>query len=420
MDAPEFYERSTTSSGVTVLTERMDSVRSVALGVWVATGSRDERPGEAGVSHFLEHMMFKGTPTRTAFDISEAFDRIGAEVNAFTSKEYTCYYFRAVDTRMADGLAVLSDMFMNSSLAADAVTSEREVVLEEISRRDDTPDDLVHEVLADAMWPGHPVGRAVLGTRDTVAAFEPQDLRDYISRRHLAGNVIIAASGHVEHADVLGAVEKSFSVPEGGGEGRDDAPPPLRQDVAVAVKDTEQSHICVGTPGLHSRHDDRFVLGVIDTVLGGGMSSRLFQEIREKRGLAYAVYSYHGTMVDTGAFVVYAGTRPDNTEQVVGLIREGIDRLVADGITAEELDRARESIRGQVVLSMESTQARMTRLGKSEATKGELLSLDELIERVEAVTLDDVERVARDTLGGQKVLAVVGPLPRERLANLLD
>ncbi|MFA5843580.1 MAG: pitrilysin family protein [Coriobacteriia bacterium] len=415
-----FFEKTVLANGVTVLSEAMDAVRSVALGIWFQVGSRDEVPSEGGMSHFLEHMLFKGTPTRTAAEISETFDRLGGELNAFTSKEYTCYYARILDEHVPAALEVLADMAVDASLAEDACTSEREVVLEEISRHEDTPDDRVHELLAGALWPTHPIGRPVLGETVTVGGFDSSAARAFKTDHYVSGNAVVAAAGAVDHDELVAAVEARLSLPAGPRTPRVASEAVVEPRLALLTKDTEQAHICWSVAGLHARHEDRFVLSILDAVLGGGMSSRLFQEIREKKGLAYAVFSYHSLYADTGQFVVYAGTRPANAEQVVGLIREGVDRVREHGVTAEELHRAKESIKGQLVLGLESTRNRMTRLGKSEVTHGETLSLDELVERVDAVGLDDVRRLGDGLLSSPPVLAIIGPFAEEEVAHFLD
>jgi predicted Zn-dependent peptidase len=415
-----FYDKTVLDNGMTVMTEHIDSVRSVALGVWAAAGSRDEAPPEAGVSHFIEHMMFKGTPTRSALEISEAFERLGAEVNAFTSKEQTCYYSRVIDRHAPEALAILSDMVTSSLFEESACTSERQVVLEEISRAEDTPDDKVHDLFAQALWPDHPLGAPVLGRKETVGGFLPADIRAYTSRRYRGGELVIAAAGNIAHDDVVEMVREQLEGVEVGPRSvRDIEVPTGARHVSVQTKDTEQAHICWGTLALPAAHEDRFALGVLDAILGGGMASRLFQEIREKRGLAYAVYSYHGQYLDTGCMTIYAGTRPDNTTQVVGLISDEVDKVLDSGITPEELDRAREAMKGHLVLGLENTNSRMMRLGRSELGGVEILSIDELIARFEAVTTDDVQRVARETLGGPRTLAIVGPHSADDVEKLL-
>lgn len=413
-----FYDQTTLDNGITVISERMDTVRSVALGLWFAVGSRDESSHEAGMSHFMEHMMFKGTPTRSASDISETFDRIGAELNAFTSKEYTCYYARLLDEHVGTAVEVLSDMVVNSVFADDAIASEREVVLEEISRHEDAPDDAVHEVFSQTLMPEHPVGLPVLGRRETVGSFDHAAARDFHARHYGTGNLVVAASGALEHDTLVEMVRERITLPTTPRSARMTIEPTTASHLKVVRKDTEQAHICWGVKALHARHEDRFTLAILDGVLGGGMASRLFREIREKRGLAYAVYSYHTLYQDTGEFVVYAGTRPENAAEVLRLVAETVGEVVAHGITPDELERVREGIKGQMVLGLESTRSRMTRLGKSLVTGGELLSLDEIVARIDAVTVEDVHALAGRILDRDHTVTMIGPLSEEDVAHV--
>lgn len=414
-----FYEKTVLPNGITVITEPMDAVRSVAIGIWSAVGSRDETAREAGMSHFMEHMMFKGTPTRTARDISEHFERLGAELNAFTTKEYTCYYARVLDEHVDDALEVLSDMVRDSLLAEDAITSEREVVLEEIARYEDTPDDLVHELFAATLMPDHPLGLPVLGQRTTVGAFDHELSAAFKDRHYRSGNVVVAAAGHVSHAALVELVQRYLDLPEGPREKRAPLVPAVGRHLRVVRKDTEQAHICWGVVGLEASSEDRFALSVLDSVLGGSMASRLFTEIREDRGLAYAVYSYNSLYQDTGQFVVYAGTRPGNAEQVVELIETEAAKVADGGITDEELHRAKEGLKGQLVLSLESTRNRMTRLGKNEIMRIEPLSVDELIARIDAVSASEVHEMAHRLFDGPHTLAMVAPLDEADIASAL-
>ncbi|PKQ17327.1 MAG: peptidase M16 [Actinobacteria bacterium HGW-Actinobacteria-7] len=415
-----FYRKTVLDNGITVMSEPVDSVRSVALGIWFSVGSRDESPPEAGMSHFMEHMMFKGTPSRSAKDISEQFDRLGAELNAFTSKEYTCYYARFVDEHLDTAFELLSDMCVNANLDDESCTSEREVVIEEIARMEDTPDDRIHEIFSHALWPDHPIGLPILGSRQTVGGFDHNQSITFRGKHYLTGNCVVAAAGSVDH-DALVALTERFlnGMPVGARTVRPVAEAAGRSQIAVLEKETEQAHICYGVEALNAHHPDRFTLSVLDGILGGGMSSRLFQEIRERRGLVYAVYSFSMLFQDTGQFAVYAGTRPDNAEEVIRLIRTEMEKVAENGVTPEELDRVRQAAKGHLVLGMESTRNRMTRLGKNEVTGGEILSADEIMERFDAVTMDDLRRVSADALTREKVLAVIGPFTREKLEPLL-
>jgi len=415
-----FYRKTVLDSGVTVMSEPMDSVRSIALGIWFAVGSRDESPAEAGMSHFMEHMMFKGTSSRSAQDISEEFDRMGAELNAFTSKEYTCYYSRFVDENLSTAFEVLADMVVDASLADDACELERGVVIEEIARMEDTPDDRIHELFSHALWPTHPIGLPILGSRETVGGFDHEQSVTFRSKHYLAGNCVVAASGNVDHEELVRLTERYLAdLSHGPRSVRPVADAAGEAQLSVIEKETEQAHICYGVATMNAHHPDRFALALLDGVLGGGMSSRLFQEIREKRGLAYAVYSFSALYQDTGEFAVYAGTRPDNAEEVIRLIHIEMERIAESGVTAEEFERVRQAAKGHLVLGMESTRNRMTRLGKNEVTGGEILSADEIMERFDAVTMADLRRVSASVLSAEKVMAVIGPFTREKLEPLV-
>jgi predicted Zn-dependent peptidase len=416
-----FYRKTVLDNGITVMSEPMDSVRSVALGIWFSVGSRDENDAEAGMSHFMEHMMFKGTPTRSAKDISEQFDRLGAELNAFTSKEYTCYYSRFVDENLPTAFEILADMVVSASLEDEACQSEREVVIEEIARMEDTPDDQIHEIFSHSLWPSHPLGLPILGNRGTVGQFDHAQSVAFRNKHYVTGNCVVAAAGSVDHDELVRLAERYLTdLPVGPRSVRPVAETTHEARLSVLEKETEQAHICYGVATMHAHHPDRFTLAVLDGVLGGGMSSRLFQEIREKRGLAYAVYSFSALYQDTGEFAVYAGTRPGNAEEVVKLIRIEMERIAESGATPEELDRVRQAAKGHLVLGMESTRMRMTRLGKNEVTGGEILSADEIMERFDAVTMDDIKRVSGDVLSREKVLAVIGPFTKDRMEALLQ
>ncbi len=415
------YRKTVLDSGITVMSEPIDSVRSVALGIWFAVGSRDESAAEAGMSHFMEHMMFKGTPGRSAKDISEQFDRIGAELNAFTSKEYTCYYARFVDEHLDTAFEILSDMVVSASLEDEACNSEREVVIEEIARMEDTPDDQIHEIFSRAVWPDHPIGLPILGSRETVGGFNHEQSVEFRTKHYVTGNCVVAAAGNVDHDVVVALTERFLAgLAIGARSVRPVAKAAGKSQIAVLEKVTEQAHICYGVEALNAHHPDRFPMSVLDGVLGGGMSSRLFQEIRERRGLAYAVYSFSMLFQDTGQFAVYAGTRPDNALEVIRLIQIEMEKVAENGVMPEELDRVRQAAKGQLVLGMESTRMRMTRLGKNEVTGGEILSADEIMERFDAVTMDDLRRVSSEALSREKVLAVIGPFTHDMLAPLLD
>jgi predicted Zn-dependent peptidase len=386
----------------------------VALGIWVDVGSRDERPAVGGASHFLEHLLFKGNRRRSARDIAEAFDAVGGDLNAFTAKEYTCYYCRVRDHDLPMAVDFMSDMVQSSLIAKADVDAERHVILEEINMRDDDPGDLIHDLFAENLWQGHPLGRPVLGTRETITAMSRDQIKRFYDRLYRQLHFVIAAAGNLRHKEVCSLVEEQMdtgpvvsaggSVVRAGGS----APSPAAT-VLVKKRSTEQAHICVGTSAYSRRDPERFAFGVVNSALGGGMSSRLFQEIREKRGMAYSVYSYHSMFAETGMFAAYAGTTPSRAKDVMAIMRGEMDQIADRGLSDEELERAKGHMKGALVLSIEDTSGRTSRVGKSEISHGEILSVDEVLERIEAVTAGDARRAARAVFTRPMALAVVGP-----------
>ena len=415
------FERTELPGGLRVLTERMSAVRSVTLGIWAGVGSRDETPRLAGASHYLEHLLFKGTRRRSARDIAEAMDAVGGETNAFTSKEYTCFYARTLDRDLPLAVDILVDMLRSSRLAGVDVDAERTVILEEIGMHNDAPDDIVHDLFAEALFGGHPLGRPVLGTVDSITSIQRDAIIRYWRRHYMPGNLVVAAAGSLEHDQVVELVAEAFGdagagEPIGPREGRRE--PRVHGGVAVRPKPTEQAHVVLGSRGLSRSDPRRFALGVLNVAFGGGVSSRLFQEVREKRGLVYSIYSYAAQFTETGSFSVYAGAAPKRIHEVLAIVRDELERVVADGLTEAELERGKGHLEGSLVLGMEDTSGRMTRLGKSELTFGEILSLDEVIRRVDAVTDADVRAVAKEVLGaGPRALAMIGPFDQDGFAQ---
>ena len=408
------FRRTTLDSGTTVVTERMSEVRSVSVGFWFDVGSRDESDTLAGTSHFLEHLLFKGTPARSAKDIADAFDAVGGDVNAFTGKEYTCYYARVLDDDLPMALDVLSDMLTSSALDPDEFESERKVILEEIAMHEDTPEELVHDLFYRSMWDGHPLGRPVLGFNRTIGVVQRDDVSAYWRERYSPSNLVVAAAGRVDHDELVERVSGLFATAPGPRTLRAGAPPETRDGANVYPRPTEQAHIVLGTQGLHRAHPDRHALSLLDTVLGGGMSSRLFQEVREKRGLAYSVYSYRSMFAETGTYAIYAGTTPQNADMVMELIRSEVASAAAKGISEVELERAKGHLKGSLVLSSEDPASRMNRLGRQQLTTGEILSIDELIERYDSIDMDDIRRVADVVLGsGRFHVTVIGPFDED-------
>jgi predicted Zn-dependent peptidase len=384
----------TLKSGARVVTEAMPSVRSIALGFWVRAGSRDEDHEHAGISHFLEHLLFKGTERFSSREIDEAFDAMGAEVNAGTGKETTSVYSRFLDNHLERAFDVLQDMVLRP--AYPDIDSERQVVIEEIAMYEDEPQDKVHDVLAGAIFGDHPLGRPIIGRADVVSSVPVPELSSWHDGRYVAGNMVLAAAGNLEHERIVELAERAFGDASGPALGGAGAPRRNGQVLRFHQKETEQYHLCLGGAGIPRSDDRRFALRVLDTILGGSTSSRLFQEVREKRGLAYSVYSYASHYADAGQVALYVGTRPDNVGEALDVIGAELRRLVEEGVTEEELERARDNVKGRTVLSMESTLTRMNRLGSSVLMDVPLLTIDEVLAAFDAVTLDDVNALARD------------------------
>ncbi len=399
--------------GLMVVTEPMPEVRSVAVGFWVGTGSRDEDPSLSGVSHFLEHLLFKGTPTRTARSIAEDVDAVGGDINAFTTKEYTVFEARVLDRSLELGLDILCDILSNPAFRPHEVESERQVILEEILMRADEPADLVHEVFADALFPNHPLGREVLGDGMSVERMSPDEIATFHSQHYRPGNLVFAAAGQLDHAHIVAGVERRLAGASGGGPPTRAAPLARPRPVAVDRRGTEQVHVVLGVRGLDHHDEDRYALAVVNHALGGGASSRLFQSVREERGLCYSVYSYRYALEDAGALAVYAGTMPTRLEEVLDLVGKELDAMAAEGITANELAVAKGHLVGELALCLEDSAARMNRIGRSQLVHGRVLPFEEVTARIEAVTLDDAARAAERVLGRERVLALVGPVDEE-------
>ncbi len=381
----------TLDSGVRVVTEAIPSVRSIALGFWVRAGSRDEGNEHAGISHFLEHLLFKGTERFSSREIDELFDAMGAEVNAGTGKETTSVHSRFLDGQLERAFDVLQDMVLRP--AYPDIDSERQVVIEEIAMYEDEPSDKVHDVLAGAVFGEHPLGRPIIGRADVIGSVPVPTIAAWHDGRYVPGNIVVAAAGNLEHERIVSLVEGAF----GGAAPLPVAPasPELRGPVLrFHQKETEQYHLCLGGPGIARGDERRFALRILDTILGGSTSSRLFQEVREKRGLAYAVYSYASHYRDSGQVAVYVGTRPDNVTEAIEVIGAELARVQSEGVSEEELERARENVKGRTVLSMESTLTRMNRLGSSLLMDVPILTVDELLAALDAVTLEDVNSLA--------------------------
>jgi predicted Zn-dependent peptidase len=403
------YDLTTLPSGLRVITEAMPSVRSIAVGCWVDTGTRDELPNEAGASHFLEHLLFKGSERYSARYIAETFDSVGAESNAFTSKDHTCFWARLLDRDLPVGLDLLAEMLKNPAFRAHEIDAERQVVIEEINMNDDDPGDVAFEQFTRSVFSGHPLEAPVLGTRESIRAMTRDDLHGYWKRRYGLGSTVIALTGSIDHQQAVELVGELFADWAGESVDHEFAPLEVRPQLALVRRETEQAHLVIGGKGLNRSDDRRFAFDVMNHIFGGGMSSRLFTTIREDRGLAYAVYSFRAAHADTGAWGVYVGTTPAQAGTCLDLIKAEIERLVEEGITEEELERAKGSMRGSLALSTEDPNSRMVRLGRDELSGGPHLSIDERLAKLDEVTLDAVREVAGALLTGPRVMGAVGP-----------
>ncbi|CAM05096.1 putative Zn-dependent peptidase [Saccharopolyspora erythraea NRRL 2338] len=410
----EAMRRTVLPGGLRVVTEQVPGARSASMGIWVGVGSRDESRQQAGAAHYLEHLLFKGTAKRTAVQIAQEIDAVGGELNAFTSKEHTCYYAHVLDEDLPLAVDMLCDVVFDAVNAKADVDVERSVVLEEIAMRDDDPEDLLHETFTEAVLGDHPLGRSVLGTEESIESMSRARVHGFYRSSYQLPRMVVAVAGNIEHARVLRLLRKAIgdrldgdSAPAPPRSGR--ARLPRQRPLVLHEDDTEQAHLLLGCRGI-DRHDERrFALGVLNAALGGGMSSRLFQEIREKRGLAYSVYSSTTAYADTGTFSVYAGCTPDRLGEVAAVVRGVLAGVAADGLTEDEVARGRGQLRGGLVLGLEDTASRMTRIGKSELNYGRHLSVAQTLERIDAVTAQDVAELAAELLQRPLTTAVVGP-----------
>lgn len=411
----------TLDNGLRVATDTMPDVRSITLGIWVNTGSRDELPTQAGMAHFMEHMVFKGTPDHTATQLSEAFDAFGAELNAYTTKEYTCFHARFVDERLPQVLPLMAEMVISSSFADKDIEPEREVVLEEIARSQDTPDDYVFDLFSDTLMPTHPLGRPVLGTRELVGSYTHDDCCAFHDRHYVTQNTVIAAAGNVDHDQLVSLVRACFAaMPQGERTSRPQAHEDARRFFACQKRDIEQAHFVYGVPWMDAFDDRRYAGALGSAILGGSMSSRLFQEVREKNGLAYTVFSQGATYCDAGLFCVYCGTRPENLQKALAIVRRELARMADEPPTQEEVDRQCGALCGSLLLSVESTGSRMARLGRSLTMGLPLRSVDELVALYRSLMPDDVQKVAAAFLKQKPTVAVVSPYDEGTVRGYLE
>ncbi len=405
----EQVQKSVLPNGIRVITEAMPHVRTVSLGIWVATGSRYEGAAVHGISHFLEHLFFKGTQTRSALEIAQAVDALGGQMNAFTDREHTCFYVKVLANHLPAVVEILADMLQNAALDPEAIERERQVITEEIKMYEDSPDELVQDLVAQTIWNGHPLGRSVIGTRMTVSGMAREHFIQYMEQRYRPDNIVISAAGDIEHEAVVELFARHLGTWDGRGVTQPTEAPVLTPSTSVRTKDIEQVHLCLATRGLPQADDGLYVLEVMDNVLGGGMSSRLFHEIREKRGLVYTISSYAAAYREGGLFVVYAAMSPEASPEVVRLTFDEISAL-PESLTDAEIARAKESMKGNVMLSLESTSSRMSKLARYELYYGQQIGLDEIIGRIDGVTTDAVRQMALEIFtADQLAMAAIGP-----------
>lgn len=401
----------TLANGIRVVSETVPYAHGVAIGVWIDTGSRDEPERYAGISHFIEHLVFKGTERRTARDIAEELDAVGGELNAFTEKEQTCYYVKVLPEHVEVALDVLGDMILHAALDPPEFEREKNVIIEEIKLHEDTPEDLVHDVLAHTLWPRHPLGRSIIGRPEVIEALQRDEVLAYLRRQYAPSRTVIAAAGNLEHGRLVKLAGRFFGEMKGEAEARVTSPLEASHEEVSLTRPAEQVHFCLGMRGYGQCEEERYALGLVDTALGGGMSSRLFQEVRENRGLCYSIGSYTAAHREGGMFAVFASASPETAEEVEDLSRREMAQLAREGLGDAELERAKNQIRGAVLLGLDSMSGRMTRLAKSLLYYDRIIPVDEVVEKITRVTPDEARRVAGEVFGsGEFAYAAIGPL----------
>jgi len=416
----EAYQKSALPNGIRIVTERMPHVRSVAVGVWVETGSRHEPEERGGVSHLIEHLVFKGTATRTAEEIARTMDSVGGQMDAFTTKEHTCFYVQVLDEHLPMAVELLTDILLRPSFDADELEREKSVVLQEIKMVEDTPDDLIHDLFAAQVWAGHPLGRPILGTREQVGGFGRDLIQGHFAEEYVPERIIIAVAGNVTHQQVIDLFGAGFNGFRRPGRGRGELPAPLLPGVNIVQKTLEQVHLVMGFPGLNYAAPERYALFVLNDVIGGSMSSRLFQEVRERQGLVYSIHSGVQSYLDTGTLYLYAATDAANFSKVLKSTLKEIRDLKKTGVTADELRRAKDHLKGSLMLSLESTSSRMNRLAKHELHLGSFLTMDAMLAAIDGVKHEEVQALVGELLDEERLaLTTLGPLDRRNLPREL-
>ena len=410
------YEITTLENGIRVITETVNHVQFMSMGFWVGVGSRYENEQQWGITHFIEHMLFKGTDKRTAEQISGAVDAVGGQLNAFTSKENTCYYIKTLTEDFPLAVDVLSDMFLNSRFDNEEIAKEREVIIEEIKMYEDTPDDQVHDLMSANLWPEHPLGRAILGTEESIAAFNHDMLKDYMKQYYTGSNIVVSVVGNISHNQVVEAIREVLGGIPKGEPNQYMIADRAKAGVNCYYKEIAQSQICVAMPGVAKEDDRLFPLSILNTYLGGGMSARLVKKIREEEGLAYSVYSYNGSYTDTGAFVISVGTRPENCQRVIDIILEELDDVRQNGITQEELDKSFSQLKGSLYMGLETVNSRMNKLGRSMLIYDRVITPEENVNDLSKVTVEDVKSLAEDMFRRENLqITVLGPVDEVKM-----
>ena len=405
------YEITTLDNGIRVITETVNHVQFMSMGFWVGVGSRYESEKQWGITHFIEHMLFKGTEKRTADQISGAVDAVGGQLNAFTSKENTCYYIKTLTEDFPLAVDVLSDMFLNSRFDNEEIAKEREVIIEEIKMYEDTPDDQVHDLMSANLWPDHPLGRAILGTEESIAAFDHDMLKEYMKQYYTGSNIVVSVVGNISHKQVVDAIQEVLGGIPKGELNQYAIADRAKAGVNCYYKEIAQSQICVAIPGVAKEDDRLFPLSILNTYLGGGMSSRLVKKIREEEGLAYSVYSYNGSYTDTGAFVISVGTRPENCQRVIDIILEELEDVRQNGITQDELDKSFSQLKGSLYMGLETVNSRMNKLGRSLLIYDRVITPEENVDDLSKVTVEDVKALAGDMFRRENLqITVLGPV----------
>jgi predicted Zn-dependent peptidase len=388
------FKKTTLENGVRIVCEKIPHVRSVSVGIWVGTGSRSENKLNSGISHFIEHMLFKGTEKRTAKEIAESIDNIGGQLNAFTGKECTCYYTKTLDTHLEIAFDVLSDMFFNSKFADKDIDVERRVILEEIGMYEDSPEELVHDLLSETIWNGNPLGYPILGRHESLENVNSNTIREYMNDNYIPSNIVISIAGNFNDDTLIKTVEKHFGSWDLTTNGlKDYEEVKFISDIKIKEKDTEQAHICIGFEGIEHGNDDLYTLLAVNNIFGGGMSSRLFQRIREEKGLVYSIYSYPSSYKNAGLFTIYAGMNPEHIKTVIELSMEEIKELKKNGLKSDDLAKSKEQLKGNYILGLESTSSRMNSIGKSELILGKINSPEEILEKIDKIHMDSVQEI---------------------------